>query len=44
MRKVEYTDSFSIDDIGNFVLIGNDDYNNRFYLIVRTVLGVSRIL
>ena len=37
-------DSFSIDDIGNFVLIGNDDDNNKFYLIIRTILGISRIL
>jgi hypothetical protein len=44
MRKIEYMDSFSIDDIGNFVLVGNDDYNNKSYLIIRTVLGVSRIL
>lgn len=44
LKKVEYQDQFSIDDIGNFVLEGFDDDANKYYLVIRTILGVSRIL
>jgi len=37
-------DSVTIDDIGNVILDGFNDYGEEFFLIIRTVLGVSRIL
>lgn len=44
LKKIEYLDSFTIEDIGNFVLEGFNDNGDKYYLIIRTILGVSRIL
>ena len=44
LKTVQYMDSFSIDNIGNFILEGYTDDGDKYYLIIRTVLGVSRIL
>ena len=37
-------DSVSIDDIGNVIIEGFNDDGDRYVFIVRTVLGVSRML
>lgn len=42
-KQVQYLDSISIDDIGNFVLEAFTDDGEKYYLMIRTVLGVSRI-
>ena len=44
MKQVQYLDSFSVEDVGNCIIITNNDENTKNYLMIRTVLGVSRIL
>jgi len=36
-------DSISIDNIGNCIIQAFNDDGDSFYLIIRTVLGISRI-
>ena len=43
MKQVSYLDSISIDDIGNCIIQANTDLGDVWYLVIRTVLGVSRI-
>lgn len=44
LKTITFQDSFTIDDIGNFILEGYNDDGEAYYLIIRTVLGISRIL
>lgn len=44
LRQVSFMDSISVDDIGNVILDGYNDLGERYFLIIRTLLGVSRIL
>ena len=44
LRQISFMDSVSVDDIGNVVLDGYNDIGDRYILIIRTVLGISRIL
>ena len=44
LKQVSYMDSISIDNLGNFVLKAYNDLGDEYLLIVRTVMGVSRIL
>ena len=40
---MSYLDSISLDDIGNCIIEAFTDEGDKHYLIIRTVLGVSRI-
>lgn len=42
-KKIDYLDTIDIDDIGNFILYGYTDAGNKYLLIIKTVLGISRI-
>ena len=44
MKRIQFMDSISIDDIGNVIIEGYNDLGDRYFLIIRTLLGVSRIL
>ena len=44
LRQVSFMDSISVNDIGNVILDGYNDLGDRYFLIIRTVLGISRIL
>ena len=44
LRQVSFMDSISVNDIGNVILDGYNDLGERYFLIIRTVLGISRIL
>lgn len=38
------TDELAIEDIGNCAIIANDDLNTRYFLLIRTVLGVTGVV
>ncbi len=44
LRTTSYLDTIEIEDIGNCIIEAYNDDGDLFYLIIRTVLGVSRIL
>lgn len=43
MKQIQYLDSIEIDNIGNCIIEAFTDDGDVYYLIIRTVLGVSRI-
>ena len=43
-RTVQYMDSVEIEDIGNCIIKAYTDFGEEYYLFIRTVLGVSRVL
>ena len=44
MRQVSYMDSISVENVGNCVLEAYNDDGDKYLLVIRTALGISRIL